>query len=99
MNLRQFLPGKLRTAAKQPFTQTATPLSADRDLDAGIEAQVQQLFRRRLFVSRRPPGDDWDDGIGVPVPTGPRPRRGGAQAKPPALPDEEFEERLLQISC
>ncbi|MBB5233822.1 hypothetical protein [Deinococcus budaensis] len=32
-----------------------------------------------------PPGndDDEEDGPGVPVPVGPRPRRGGAQARPP----------------
>ena len=32
---------------------------------------------------RRPGPDDSDDGIGVPVPTGPRPRRDGALAQPP----------------
>lgn len=32
--------------------------------------------------------DDSDDGVGVPVPTGPRPLRGGAHAKPPPLPQE-----------
>lgn len=38
--------------------------------------------------------DDADDGIGVPVPAGPRPIRGGAHAKLPALEDEELDAEL-----
>ncbi|GAA5532339.1 hypothetical protein Dalu01_00728 [Deinococcus aluminii] len=33
--------------------------------------------------ARRPEDDDEDEGLGVPVPVGPHPRRGGAQARPP----------------
>ena len=41
-----------------------------------------------LFVPRTSsrvtrPGDDHDDGVGVLVPAGPKPRKGGAHAKPP----------------
>ncbi|MBB6016411.1 hypothetical protein ACFP9V_08900 [Deinococcus radiopugnans] len=39
-----------------------------------------------------PPRDDQDDGIGVLVPAGPRPLRGGAHAKPP-VPEKERQDR------
>ncbi|WP_161780328.1 hypothetical protein [Deinococcus sp. RL] len=32
--------------------------------------------------------DEGEEGPGVPVPTGPRPRRGGAQAQPPREEEE-----------
>lgn len=32
--------------------------------------------------------DEGEDGLGVPVPVGPRPRRGGAQAQPPREEEE-----------
>lgn len=50
----------------------------------GEQATSPQLHRR----------DDQDDGIGVPVPAGPRPIRGGAHAKLPAVQDEELDAEL-----
>ncbi|CAM3636668.1 hypothetical protein DEFR109230_06305 [Deinococcus frigens] len=52
------------------------------------------LYRWLSGVFRRdtqrptPPRDDQDDGMGVLVPAGPRPLRGGAHAKPP-MPQPE----------
>ncbi|MBB5365587.1 hypothetical protein [Deinococcus humi] len=40
------------------------------------------VFRRDLS-RQTPPRDDQDDGLGVLVPAGPRPLRGGAHAQPP----------------
>ncbi|MFC5849809.1 hypothetical protein [Deinococcus petrolearius] len=55
-------------------------------------------FRRLVSApeqssSRRP--DDRDDGLGVPVVAGPRPRRGGAQARPP---EPEREDELVGLN-
>lgn len=43
-----------------------------------------------VFPPRRRPGDD--DGLGVPVPAGPKPRVGGAAAAPPARERRELVE-------
>lgn len=54
--------------------------------DSFLSRVVKWMEKRRGAASspRRP--NDEDDGAGVPVPTGPRPRRGGAQARPPQEP-------------
>lgn len=48
---------------------------------------LAKIFRW-LFVPRtsgvRTRRDEHDDGVGVLVPAGPKPRKGGAEAKPPA---------------
>ncbi|WP_415814043.1 hypothetical protein [Deinococcus marmoris] len=51
----------------------------------GLGRWLAGLFRRD---TRTPPRDDQDDGVGVLVPAGPRPLRGGAHAQPPR-PEKE----------
>ncbi len=52
-------------------------------LDAPQSMMVVRKGPGVLEVVVLPPRRDDDDGIGVPVPVGPRPRKGGAAAAPP----------------
>lgn len=58
-----------------------------------VRALLDRLggLKREEPRPRSPRRDEGEDGLGVPVPVGPRPRRGGAQAQPP----KEEEEALV----
>lgn len=61
---------------------------AERD---GTEEIVRRLFTRRS-AWRPPPGfEEGDGGMKVPIPTGPRPRIGGAEAQPPEVEEEAWD--------
>lgn len=64
------------------------------NLNRFLSGLTRQVKGERATAPPPQRRDDQDDGIGVPVPAGPRPIRGGAQAKPPALEDEEFDAEL-----